>query len=97
MIVVSAKNTAMPGMREKFIQAAQAPTAATRKEKGCIRYTLYASAENEVDLLCFEIWETTEDLANHLSSAHMREFFAVQKDQGLLDMEKKVVTKYEVV
>lgn len=86
----------MPGMRDKFIEAAKGPTAATRKEKGCIFYTLYAAAENDTDLLYFEAWETAEDLAAHLASKHMQDFFRVQKEQGLLDVDKKVISKYEI-
>lgn len=74
MIVVGAKITCKPGKREEFVRLAQPCIAATRKEAGCRFYTLYASTENDVDLLYYELWESRAALDAHLQSAHMAEF-----------------------
>ena len=84
MIIVAAKVTAKPGKREAFIKAAQPSIAATRKEDGCLFYTLYASTENETDLLYYEQWTSREALDKHLASAHMKQFGDVKTEQDLV-------------
>jgi len=74
MIVVAAKVTVLPGKRDAFIQAAQPCIAATRREEGCLFYTLYGSTENENQLLYYEQWTSRDALQRHLESAHMAAF-----------------------
>lgn len=95
MIIVEAKCKAKPGKRDAFIEAAQPCIAATRKEEGCRAYRLYASTENDVDLLYFEIWTSREALADHIASKHMAEF-AARKQAGDVEEGKADVTVYEI-
>ncbi|MCC8189366.1 MAG: antibiotic biosynthesis monooxygenase [Planctomycetes bacterium] len=95
MIIVAAKCKAKPGKRDAFIQAAQPCIEATRKEEGCLFYTLYASTENDVDLLYFERWTSREALKAHGASAHMRAF-AEAKKAGDIEDGPAVVEVYDV-
>lgn len=83
MIIVAAKANAKPGKRDAFIKAAQPSIAATRKENGCLLYALYASTENETELLYFEKWTDRDVLEKHLEAKHMREFAKIKIDQDL--------------
>lgn len=83
MIIVAAKATAKPGKRDAFIKAAQPSIAATRKEEGCLAYALYASTENDNDLLYFEKWTGRDVLAKHLEAPHMQAFAKAKEEQDL--------------
>lgn len=83
MVVVGAKITCKAGKRDEFIRLAQPCIAATRKEAGCIFYTLYASTDNAVDLLYYELWESRAALDAHIASPHMAEFAAIKEKHDL--------------
>ena len=95
MIIVEAKCKAKSGKRAAFIEAAQPCIAATRREAGCKTYRLYASTENDVDLLYFEIWTDRDALAAHLASKHMQEFAAAKK-AGDIEEGQADVTVYDI-
>ena len=57
----------------------------TRKEKGCVEYTLYQDNENPSVFIFFEHWESQADLDAHMKSAHFKECFAAI--EGMFDLE----------
>lgn len=80
MIIVTAKFTAKPGMRDKVVEISQKAIALTRKEEGNISYTLFESSDDDVTLMYFEEWETLEALKAHLGTEHIKEGREARKD-----------------
>ncbi|MDR1481430.1 MAG: antibiotic biosynthesis monooxygenase [Synergistaceae bacterium] len=72
MIVVIARLKAKKGLREDAVRASYESIEATRKEKGCISYELFASAENETDLAFVEKWEDADSLRAHLNTEQLK-------------------------
>ena len=54
---------------------------ATRQEKGCIRYELFLSCEDDVTLQFIEEWTDLDSLRAHLKSPHLAEFKEKRKDK----------------
>jgi len=80
MIIVSAKFTAKPGMRDKIVEMSQKAIGLTRKEKGNISYTLFKSSDDDTTLMYFEEWENLDALRAHLKTEHIREAREARKD-----------------
>jgi quinol monooxygenase YgiN len=72
MIVVIARFKTKKGSRDAAVRASRESIDATRKEKGCIYYELFAAAENETDLVFVEKWENADSLRAHLNSDQMK-------------------------
>ncbi|GHV48110.1 hypothetical protein FACS1894204_12160 [Synergistales bacterium] len=79
MIVVSSKFKSVPGSRDKIVELSRPAVEATRKEKGCIRYELFVSTEDDVTLQFIEEWADIEDLKAHMKSAHLAAFKEARK------------------
>ena len=71
MIVVTFTYKSTPGNRTKVIENARPCIEATRKEKGCIRYELFASTEDDVTLQFIEEWTDLDCLRAHLKTPHV--------------------------
>jgi len=80
MIIVSAKFTAKPGMRDRIVELSRKAVELTRKEKGNISYTLFKSTDDDVTMMYFEEWEELESLRAHLKTDHIREARESRKD-----------------
>ncbi|GHS99717.1 antibiotic biosynthesis monooxygenase [Synergistales bacterium] len=93
MIVVTAKFKSAPGSREKIVELSHPAVEATRKEKGCIRYELFLSAEDDVTLQFVEEWTDADSLRAHLKSAHLAAFKEARKD--LLAQDGSVLKIFE--
>jgi quinol monooxygenase YgiN len=74
LIVVTSKFKSLPGRRDDVVKVARPCLAATRKEKGCVRYELFASCEDDVTLQFVEEWEDADALRAHLKSDHLAAF-----------------------
>jgi quinol monooxygenase YgiN len=72
MIVVIARLKTKKGSRNDAIRASSESIEATRKEKGCVYYELFAATENETDLAFVEKWESADSLRAHLNSDQMK-------------------------
>ena len=70
MVIVHAFIEAKEGMAQKFAEAAGKCVTETRKEPGCILYTLYADAENPLKFVIVEEWESKAALDNHMTLPH---------------------------
>ena len=72
MIYVIAHLKVKPGTRDACVAAAKPCIAATREEKGCLSYELFASASDPEGLVFVETWSERTDLDAHARSAHMK-------------------------
>lgn len=79
MIIVTAKFSAKPGMREKIVEMSQKAIELTRKEKGNISYTLFKGPDED-SLMYFEEWEDLDALRAHLQMPHLAEAREARKD-----------------
>lgn len=59
----------------------------TLKEKGCVKYDLHQELENPEIFYFYEIWESKEDLDNHLNNDHLVAWSAKQKELLAAPME----------
>jgi len=48
--------------------------AETRKEEGCITYTLHQGTKNENTFIFYEVWETRALWKKHLKRKHVTDF-----------------------
>ncbi|MDR2523751.1 MAG: antibiotic biosynthesis monooxygenase [Synergistaceae bacterium] len=74
MIVVTSTFRSTPGNRARVTELAQSCIEATRREKGCIRYELFISTEDDVTLQFIEEWTDLGSLRAHIGSSHLAEF-----------------------
>ena len=79
MIIVSAKFTAKPGMKEKIAEVSRKAVELTRKEKGNISYTLFTSTEDNT-FMYYEEWESLDSLKAHLKTEHIAAAREARKD-----------------
>lgn len=74
MIVVVGRVTSDAERREQLVRVGQAVARASRDEKGCLGYRLYADTESEHDYVFIEEWESLEALRAHFATPHVAEF-----------------------
>jgi len=77
-----------PGKLQAFLDLFKSNAVTVRQEKGCIKYIPLVDLEtpapiqvidkNVVTIL--EMWETMEDLNNHMASPHMAVYFKKEKE-----------------
>lgn len=80
MLIVTAKMNSKAGKRKEVLEAVQTIIRETRKESGCIYYTLYASTENENELMFYEIWEDKNALDSHVNTPHFAGFKEIEEN-----------------
>ena len=88
MIVVIAKFMALPGKKAEMLAAAQDLIAATRKEEGCISYTLLDDPYVENSLTFLEEWTDKAALQSHTTTPHIAEWR--EKSAALRDGKTKI-------
>ena len=76
IVYVVAKLQARAGKEETLRKLIEQGVEATRKEKGCLRYSLMQDRQNPTVLTLLEEWETEADLNTHLSLPHLQKIFA---------------------
>ncbi|MED1864718.1 putative quinol monooxygenase [Fictibacillus nanhaiensis] len=73
-ITINAILEAKPGkedaLREELIKVVQA----SRKEEGCISYTLHESTENPETFVFYENWLDEDVLTRHIESDHYKNY-----------------------
>lgn len=72
MVVVVAKNIVKLEMVEEFLRLTGELIAETRKEKGCIEYTLMRDSERSNILTFIEKWHTEGHLKDHFEAPHFK-------------------------
>lgn len=70
-------------------------TEKSRKEKGCISYTLYEDNKNPCCLTMIEEWESEEILQEHFNTAHFKEIVpklqTLREGTGEINVCRKVL------
>ncbi|MBT2654455.1 antibiotic biosynthesis monooxygenase [Bacillus sp. ISL-18] len=75
MIRVVCKAKLKPGVNvEEYLILARKVVSETRKEKGCIMYTLHEDLNDPSIITMIEEWETEEDINQHNKSEHVVKF-----------------------
>jgi quinol monooxygenase YgiN len=83
VIVVTSTFKSVPGKRAQVLELARPCIGATRKEKGCVRYELFVSSEDDITMQFIEEWTDLDSLRNHLKSSHLLAFKEQRK--GLVE------------
>ena len=96
MIVVTAKFKSLPGLRAKIIEMAGSCIETTRKEKGCVRYELFVSSEDDVTLQFVEEWADLDSLRAHLKKPHLAAFKEQRKDSVEEGSQLKIFEAQEI-
>jgi quinol monooxygenase YgiN len=76
IVYVVAKLQARAGKEETLRRIIEQGIESTRKEKGCLRYSLMQDMQNPLVLTLLEEWETEVDLDTHLALPHLQKIFA---------------------
>lgn len=74
MIVVVARVQTDAGKRAELVRIGQAVAGASRLERGCISYRLYADTERENEFVFVEEWESDDALRRHFTTSHVAAF-----------------------
>jgi quinol monooxygenase YgiN len=82
VLIVTAVNKLRPGRKQDFIDAAREVILATRAEPGNLRYQLFASTENEDELMYYEEWRDQAALDAHMRSPHILAWFKGKERDG---------------
>lgn len=72
MIRVVARERVQHGKKEKTLPLFREMIETTRKEAGCISYTLNEMVDDADVLAMVEVWESREALDLHMKSEHFR-------------------------
>jgi quinol monooxygenase YgiN len=63
----------------------------SRKERGCIHYSLYQDIDNPTTFLVYEKWENKSDLDTHMSTRNFKECFSAI--EGLYKVEVHLLSE----
>jgi quinol monooxygenase YgiN len=63
----------------------------SRKEIGCIRYSLYQDIDTPALLVVYEEWENKSTLDTHMSTTHFKECFS--PIEGLYEVEVHLLSE----
>lgn len=73
-LLVIAHITAQPQQIDALKTASEALMAATRKEEGCLSYSLYQSTSQPEQFIMYEQWESAAHLEQHQQTTHLQDF-----------------------
>jgi len=93
MLIVAGEIEIDPANREKAIAAALEMMEATRREAGCLSYTLSGDLAHPGRFRIFEEWKSQAALDEHFATPHMAAF---QGKAAMLGVKGMKVQKYEV-
>jgi quinol monooxygenase YgiN len=82
-----------PQDRDNALADAAALMAETRSQPGCVDYVWSADPTSDKRIYVFENWETTEDLAAHLTGPYYSRMLALLGKYGALNAR---VSKFRV-
>lgn len=94
MITIVAKNIVMPDKIEAFKKLALELAEETRKEKGCVSYTLYQDIHQPEVFTLIEHWADQQAIDLHFKTHH---FLNIVSELGKLQTEKTSVNLYKEV
>lgn len=93
MITIVAKSIIEVGKKEEFLALAMKLVKESRKEEGCIEYSLYQDIRNENVVSVIEKWKDQEAIDIHNNSKH---FTTIVPQLGKL-REGSEVTLYKEI
>ena len=93
MVTVVARNYAMLDKMDTILELYEELVAETKKEKGCVSYTLYRDASEKEKLIMIEEWESREDLDNHMNSEHFKRLVPETKKYMTKPVEINIIEK----
>lgn len=91
MITIVAKSKIKEGKVEEFIALAEKLISQSKKEAGCISYSLNQDVNNSNVLTFIEEWESKEAIALHNNSEH---FKTIVPKLGELRIDQPDITLY---
>lgn len=91
MITILATLQAKPNMGEQLEQHLKKMLSASRKEEGCISYTLHRVNEQPDTFVFYESWENQLALEAHTASPHYQSY-RTDTAQLLADRDVKFLT-----
>lgn len=94
MIVIVAKNYIAEGKADEFKALAKPLIAASRKEEGCISYSLFEDIHDKNILTFIEEWKSEEAIQIHNNSPH---FTSIVPALGPLTAKPSEVNLYSVL
>lgn len=80
IVYTVAKLQARAGKEAELRKLLEQGVEPTRKEKGCLRYSLMQDRQNPAVLTLLEEWETETDLNTHLALPQLQKVFALLPD-----------------
>jgi len=93
-IAVVAQIKAKDSMEEKVKQELVGLLGPTRSEKGCIKYELHQSVENQSFFMFYENWASKKDLDEHVRAPHIKAHMHKARE---LFAEPPKITLWEVI
>jgi quinol monooxygenase YgiN len=93
-VIVLATARAQPGKEAALEQALREAAGPTRKQPGCVEFTLFRAAGDPSTITGFERWASEEDHQRHLSGAHIKTL--VSRFAGILAGPPTIVS-YEAI
>lgn len=88
MIVVNAKFYILEDKKFQFLNEIQELISSSKKEKGCIEYSLYESINVKNEFVMIENWESKETIEKHNSNPLLVKF---AKNIGDYSLKKPVL------
>lgn len=74
MFIITAKLIVKPGRKDDLIRLAQDLVKHSRKEEGCLSYSVFADQISENVILFFEEWADRQAIDRHSATAHFKAF-----------------------
>ena len=68
MVTIIIEMKALPEKHLELKQTLEALMESTRKEKGCLSHNVFKDIENDNSLSLVQLWQSREDLDDHLRS-----------------------------
>ena len=93
-VTVTARVAAVRGFEELVRRECLALVEPSRREQGCINYSLHQSVDDPCVFLFYENWESRADLERHLESKHSLLFD--ERTQGMLAAPEEI-TFWEMI
>lgn len=90
MIIVAGNAKLAPGAVDELRDGLRRLVAETRKEQGCINYSIGADMAEEDALVISEMWESLDALKAHMATPHMAEWMKAIGAAGVISSKIRV-------
>lgn len=72
MIKIVAKYKLEPDVKEEYLRLAKELINETRREEGCLHYSIYEEITDPSILAMLEVWKDEDAIISHNNSEHMK-------------------------